>query len=119
MTTSPTIAPAITKGSTVLVTGATGFIGSWTALEFVKQGYRVRAPVRNRAKGRILKEVLEQEYGPNKVEIVIITDMTDPQVYDEAIKGQCVNVMDQHELTKRRCLCGCTCRYRCVAFSRS
>ncbi|KJZ72452.1 hypothetical protein HIM_08121 [Hirsutella minnesotensis 3608] len=78
---------AIPKDSVVLVTGATGYIGSWIAHEFVKQGYRVRAAARNQEKATLLKSVLEKQYGSNRVEIALISDMTDPHAYDEAIKG--------------------------------
>jgi len=39
--------PALSKGSTVAVTGANGFIGAWVCSELLAQGYTVRAVVRD------------------------------------------------------------------------
>lgn len=79
---------AIPRGSVILITGATGYIGSWVTHEFVKQGYRVRIASRSRSKALLLKDILETKYGRDKVEIVLITSMADPGAYDEAIKGK-------------------------------
>lgn len=41
--------------STVLVTGASGFIGSWVCRTLLEAGYHVRGTVRDAAKGEYLK----------------------------------------------------------------
>ena len=78
---------ALPKGSLVLVTGSTGYIGSWVTHEFVKQGYRVRASVRSQEKFNLLSSVISKEFGAGKVEASIVTDFASPDGYAEAIKG--------------------------------
>ncbi|KAH0476221.1 MAG: hypothetical protein KVP17_000119 [Porospora cf. gigantea B] len=41
----------------VLVTGATGFVGSHVVSRLLMEGYRVRGTVRNRKKAEFLKEL--------------------------------------------------------------
>ena len=49
----------------VLVTGASGFVGKWTVIELLRDGYSVRGTVRSTAKGeavgRTIRKVLGQE----------------------------------------------------------
>lgn len=39
----PNTMPAIAPRSTVMVTGATGYIGAWTAHDLLERGFNVRA----------------------------------------------------------------------------
>ena len=66
------------KGKNVLVTGATGFIGSRVALELAKTGARVRALVRNPAKAEVLGDA-----GISTV----IGDMAEPESLAAAVSG--------------------------------
>ena len=66
------------NGKDVLVTGATGFIGSRVAIELVKKGARVRALARNPAKSSGL--------GIAGISVVI-GDMTDPGSLERAVQG--------------------------------
>ncbi|KAL8276665.1 hypothetical protein RQP46_010933 [Phenoliferia psychrophenolica] len=69
----------------VLITGANGFLGSATTLEFLKQGWRVRGTVRSRDKA----DAWEAKYPEHKknLEWVIVKDLADDGAFDEAIKG--------------------------------
>jgi nucleoside-diphosphate-sugar epimerase len=49
----------MTNGSTVLVTGASGFIGMHCILQLLEQGYQVRGTVRSAAKGEHLRQILQ------------------------------------------------------------
>ncbi|KAH8892860.1 NAD(P)-binding protein [Thozetella sp. PMI_491] len=80
-------APAIPKGSLVLVTGATGCVGSGVAKELIKAGYKVRAPVRNAEKGALLSEVLQKQYGADCISTVLVADMVQPGSLDQAVEG--------------------------------
>ena len=40
----------LTEPKTVLVTGGSGFLGSWCAIELLRRGHRVRATVRDLAR---------------------------------------------------------------------
>lgn len=79
------------KGSTILVTGATGSVGGPVALEILKAGYKVRAAVRNQSKGGILIEALTAKGFGDAVETVVVTDMTAPGALDSALQG-CVGI---------------------------
>ncbi|KAL8991716.1 MAG: hypothetical protein Q9169_007718, partial [Polycauliona sp. 2 TL-2023] len=79
--------PAVPVGSTVLVTGISGYIGSHVADQLLLSGYCVRGTVRDEAKGRWVKELFAGKYGEDKIETVIVTDMAQSGAYDEACKG--------------------------------
>ncbi|GKT40502.1 aldehyde reductase 2 [Colletotrichum spaethianum] len=79
--------PAIPKGSTVLVTGANGFIASHVADQFVKHGYKVRGTVRDTQKNAWLGAYFDKAYGKGHFDLFSVPDMTVENAYDEAIKG--------------------------------
>ncbi|KAL8666788.1 MAG: hypothetical protein Q9168_007416 [Polycauliona sp. 1 TL-2023] len=79
--------PAIPIGSTVLVTGISGFIGSHVADQLLLSGYRVRGTVRDEAKGKWVRDLFAEKYGKDKIETIIVADMAQPGAYDEACKG--------------------------------
>jgi hypothetical protein len=67
--------PEITDSNAlVLVTGATGFIGTWIVETLLRNGYRVRAAVRTEEKGQHLLEIFEN-YG-TKLTLSVIGDMS-------------------------------------------
>ncbi|EKG18975.1 NAD-dependent epimerase/dehydratase [Macrophomina phaseolina MS6] len=84
---SPIDQPAIPKGSTVLITGANGFIGSNIADQFLKVGYKVRGTTRNPQKNIWISNLFDRKYGPGKFELVAVADMEAEGAYDEAVKG--------------------------------
>ena len=80
----------IEKGSTVLVTGANGFIASHIVDQLIIAGYNVRGTVRTESKGNWLKEHFDAKYGAGKLEIVAVPDMAVEGAFNEAVKGQLV-----------------------------
>lgn len=76
--------PVITPGSTVLVTGANGFIGSHIADQLIQAGYLVRGTTRDLAKSAWITEMFDKKYGKGKLEAVIVKDMADKGAFDEA-----------------------------------
>ncbi|KAL8854121.1 MAG: hypothetical protein Q9221_001043 [Calogaya cf. arnoldii] len=80
-------APAIPVGSTVLVTGISGYIGSHVADQLLQAGYRVRGTVRDETKGKWVRELFAGKYGEDQIETVIVADMAQPGAFDEACKG--------------------------------
>ena len=82
-----TKASAIPEDSLILVTGVTGFIGSHIANELLKRGYRVRGTARDAEKARWINELFEGNFGKGRFETVIVSDMSTPGAYDEAVKG--------------------------------
>ncbi|OJD36593.1 aldehyde reductase [Diplodia corticola] len=84
---SPVDNPAIPKGSTVLVTGANGLIGSQVADKLLKIGYKVRGTVRDTKKNAWMSELFDERYGKGKFELVSVPDMAAEGAFDEAKKG--------------------------------
>ncbi|KAF9873042.1 aldehyde reductase [Colletotrichum karsti] len=78
---------AIPKGSTVLVTGANGLLGSHIAKQFLEYGYKVRGTVRNPDKVGWLSAAFDKAYGEGKFELVKVADMAAEGAFDEAVKG--------------------------------
>ncbi|KAI1167834.1 aldehyde reductase [Nemania serpens] len=84
---SPIDQPAIPKGSTVLITGANGFIGSNIADQFLKLGYKVRGTTRSPEKNVWVTDLFNRKYGEGKFEFVAVADMAADGAFDEAVKG--------------------------------
>ncbi|RDW77829.1 hypothetical protein BP6252_05882 [Coleophoma cylindrospora] len=78
--------PAITSpsDSTVLITGANGFLATWTVGKLLDHGYNVRAAVRSEAKGEHLLK-LYTAFG-DRLSLYIVGDMDKPGVWDNAVK---------------------------------
>ncbi|CAE6492977.1 unnamed protein product [Rhizoctonia solani] len=71
--------------TTVLVTGANGFIGTWICKTFLESGYRVRGAVRSHSKGRYLVEIFKDH--AHDFLYHLVEDITKPGAFDEAVKG--------------------------------
>ncbi|KAE8372470.1 3-beta hydroxysteroid dehydrogenase/isomerase family protein [Aspergillus bertholletiae] len=69
----------------IFITGATGFIGSATALEALRAGYRLRISVRKEPQVTKLKTVLSEF--ADKLEFVIIPDITDRDAFSGKLDG--------------------------------
>lgn len=77
----------IQKGDTVLVTGATGYIGNHVVYELVTAGYKVRGTSRDHTKAQFIVDAIEKKFGKGHLEIVDVPDMIAEDAYDEAVKG--------------------------------
>ncbi|KAK5131796.1 hypothetical protein LTR08_000551 [Meristemomyces frigidus] len=77
----------IPKGSTVLVTGANGFIASHVADQLLAAGYLVRGTVRSTSKADWLFERFDKAYGKGKFVCVEVPDMVQDGAFDEVVKG--------------------------------
>ncbi|TFK47188.1 D-lactaldehyde dehydrogenase [Heliocybe sulcata] len=71
--------------SLILVTGSSGFIGSWVCKTLLESGYLVRGTVRSPEKGAYL-QTLFGAYA-EKFETVVVPDLSQPGAHDEAVKG--------------------------------
>lgn len=78
---------AIPKGSTVLVTGVNGLIGSHIANQFLEHGYNVRGTVRDLGANNWVVSAFEK-FGNGRFELVKVVDMNSRGAFDEAIKGE-------------------------------
>lgn len=93
MTTIPN--PVVPKGSTVLVTGANGFLGSHIADQFLRHGYKVRAAVRDPSKNAWAVDVFGKLYGKDNFELVSVPEMEAEGAFGEVIKGE---LTSRHEM---------------------
>ncbi|KAI0634997.1 NAD(P)-binding protein [Trametes polyzona] len=77
--------PAVSSGSRILVTGASGYIASWIIKALLERGFTVRGTVRSESKGAVVKETFKK-YG-NNVEFVLVEDIAKEEgAFDEAVK---------------------------------
>lgn len=67
--------PAVTPGSTVLVTGASGFIAAHVVEHLLNAGFNVRGTVRSKDKGEYLVNLFKNQSGA-KFDYVIVDDIT-------------------------------------------
>ena len=77
----------IPQGSTVLITGVTGYIASHIADQVVAAGFRVRGTTRSADKAKPLQAVIDKKYGTGKLEIYEVKDLSKAGAFDEAVKG--------------------------------
>ncbi|KAJ9149350.1 3-beta hydroxysteroid dehydrogenase (NAD dependent epimerase/dehydratase) [Pleurostoma richardsiae] len=73
----------------VLITGATGHVGSCTLLHLLRAGHRVRAAVRSEKKAAaVLARPAIQALRPgSRLTFVIVPDITAPGAYERAVDG--------------------------------
>jgi len=76
---------AIPKGSTVVITGVNGFIGSHIADLLLQQGYLIRGTVRSPKPW--LNQLFEEKYGKGKFQSVVLPDLGAEGIYKDVIKG--------------------------------
>src|ERR1035437_303925 len=85
MESSTAISPA---SGPVAVTGASGYIGSWTVRDLVEQGYHVRACVRDVSKPeKVAHLTAMDELGLRGTVELAEGDLGRPGSYDEAFRG--------------------------------
>ncbi|KAJ5819731.1 dihydroflavonal-4-reductase [Penicillium riverlandense] len=69
----------------VFITGSTGFIGSYVALEVLKAGYRVRLSIRDPKQEAVLR-ARYSEFDQKSVDVSLVPDVTKQEYYDTALK---------------------------------
>lgn len=115
--------PAVAPGSTVLVTGANGFVGAHVADQLLHRGYKVRGTVRDAVKHQWLAKLFSQKYGAGNFELVTVKDMREPGAFDDAVSGTYPYLRSPCFVTDKilpsRRLCHCSCcfgkEYECHA----
>jgi nucleoside-diphosphate-sugar epimerase len=76
----------VPPGGLVLVTGVTGFIGSYIANGLLELGYRVRGTVRSSEKATWVTQALTKRNPSADFEAVIVPDQNAPGVWDAVLK---------------------------------
>ena len=72
---------------TVLVTGGTGFVASWTIVELLKRGYAVRTTVRSLDKEQQVRAKTFKEVEPGNQLTFFAADLTSDAGWDAAVAG--------------------------------
>jgi dihydroflavonol-4-reductase len=70
----------------VLVTGGTGYVGSWCIIELLRQGYRVRTTVRDRGRSGELRTAMAREVQHIEHFEIIKADLESDEAWPEAVK---------------------------------
>lgn len=70
---------------TVLVTGASGFIGTHIVAEFLKAGYHVRGTVRSESSAQNARKAHPECGG--ELSFSIVPDIVKKGAFDEAVRG--------------------------------
>lgn len=76
-----------TGAGRVLVTGGSGFLGSWCLVELLRRGYQVRTTVRNASREPEVRAMLEPEVDAGERLSVLVADLTDDAGWEEAASG--------------------------------
>tara|TARA_R110002072_G_scaffold31735_19_gene97790 strand:+ start:33789 stop:34799 length:1011 start_codon:yes stop_codon:yes gene_type:complete len=71
----------------VLITGASGFIGTHTVLEFLNNGYEVRGSIRDLARAESLKTMLSKHTEHIQNLEFVAASLTEPDSWAEAVAG--------------------------------
>ncbi len=76
------------SGETVLVTGGTGFLGGWCAVELLRSGYTVRTTVRDLRRGDDVRASLAAGgVEPGERLSILAADLGADEGWDEAVTG--------------------------------
>ncbi|KAJ6483996.1 hypothetical protein C8R45DRAFT_1214882 [Mycena sanguinolenta] len=79
----------IPKGSLLLVTGATGLIGSAVTNAALARGFKVRGVTRSISKAALFQKSLDDKYGKGNFELVEVKDLAAPDAFDGILEGMC------------------------------
>ncbi len=75
------------RGSTVLVTGGSGYLGGWCVIELLRRGYAVRTTVRSLSREPQVRATVGSEVDPGDRLTVFAADLTDDEGWPEAVAG--------------------------------
>ena len=77
----------MTKDTTVLVTGASGFIAIHTIVQLLEQGYRVRGTFRSKGREAELRQTLAKFVEAGDSLTLVQANLLDDTGWDEAVRG--------------------------------
>src|SRR4051812_46603317 len=72
--------------STVLVTGGSGFLGSWCAIELLRRGHRGRTTVRDLARGQEARAAIGSQVDPGERLSFLSADLGADAGWEEAAR---------------------------------
>lgn len=80
--------PAVPYGSTIVITGCSGFIGSHVTDQVLSAGYKVRGTSRDVVKNKWVADFFAARHGEGKFELVEVPDLTQDDAFAEVVKGK-------------------------------
>ena len=75
------------QSKTVLVTGGSGFLGGWCAIELLRRGHSVRTTVRDLAREADVRAAIATEVDPGDRLAVLAADLLADESWEEAVAG--------------------------------
>jgi dihydroflavonol-4-reductase len=72
---------------TVLVTGGSGFLGSWCVIDLLRRGYVVRTTVRDLSREAALRSAVASEVDAGEHLSVVVADLRDEAGWEQAVSG--------------------------------
>ena len=72
---------------TALVTGGSGFLGSWCVIDLLRRGYRVRTTVRDPSREAALRAAIASVLDPGERLSVLSADLRGDDGWEQAVKG--------------------------------
>lgn len=82
--------PVLQPGCKILVTGASGFVGSHVTDQLLSAGYKVRGTTRDTAKNAWLVTLFETRYGVGNFELVSVPNLALDEALDAVLEGMLV-----------------------------
>jgi nucleoside-diphosphate-sugar epimerase len=81
------MAAANRNPQTVLVTGASGYVGSWAAVELLRRGYRVRGTIRDLRREPEVRAMIAGAVDPGDRLVFLAADLLKDEGWDAAAAG--------------------------------
>ncbi|KAG8895062.1 methylglyoxal reductase (NADPH-dependent) gre2, partial [Tulasnella sp. 408] len=81
------LTPTIPQMSTVLLTGANGFIAATILRKLLERGHTVVGTVRSQSKATFLREQYKAAVDSNKLQFAVVDDITVPGAFDEVLRS--------------------------------
>jgi len=78
---------AAAADKTVLVTGGSGYLGSWCVIELLRRGYRVRTTVRDLAREPQVRATIGSEVDAGDQLAVLAADLHEDSGWEQAVAG--------------------------------